>query len=101
MLTRSSISPPVPPGWRKEVESVLLTDAQLARRVRALAREIERDYRGREMVVESLRLDFMGVSSYGSGTESGEPVFTKEFRLDAMAQDVLETDEHTTSRGIS
>ena len=117
---RSRQAPPVPPGWRKEVESVLITDAQLARRVRALARAIERDYRGREMVVVSLlngtvlfladlirhlalplRLDFMGVSSYGSGTESGEPVFTKEFRLDAMAQDVLETDEHTTLRGIS
>jgi hypoxanthine phosphoribosyltransferase len=103
---------PVPPGWRKEVESVLITDAQLARRVRSLAREIERDYRGREMVIVSLlngtvlfladlirhlslplRLDFMGVSSYGAGTESGELVFTKELRLDVRGRDVLLVDD--------
>jgi hypoxanthine phosphoribosyltransferase len=102
----------VPPGWRKEVESVLITDAQLARRVRSLAREIERDYRGREMVVVSLlngtvmfladlirhlslplRLDLIGVSSYGLGTESGELVFTKELRLDVRGRDVLLVDD--------
>lgn len=103
---------PVPPGWRKEVESVLITDRQLARRVRSLAREIEHDYRGREMVVVSLlngtvmfladlirhlslplRLDFIGVSSYGAGTESGELVFTKELRLDVRGRDVLLVDD--------
>ena len=109
---RSSKAAPVPPGWRKEVESVLITDAQIARRVRSLAREIECDYRGREMVVVSLlngtvlfladlirhlslplRLDFMGVSSYGAGTESGELVFTKELRLDVRGRDVLLVDD--------
>lgn len=103
---------PVPPGWRQEVESVLITDAQIARRVRALARAIEHDFRGREMVVISLlngtvlfladlirhlslplRLDFMGVSSYGAGTESGELVFTKELRLDVYGRDVLLVDD--------
>ena len=105
-------SAPVPAGWRKEVESVLITEVQLARRVRSLAREIEHDYRGREMVVVSLlngtvmfladlirhlslplRLDFMGVSSYGAGTESGELVFTKELRLDVRGRDVLLVDD--------
>ena len=109
---RARKAAPVPPGWRKEVESVLITDAMLARRVRSLAREIERDYRGREMVVVSLlngtvlfladlirhlslplRLDFMGVSSYGAGTESGELVFTKELRLDVRGRDVLLVDD--------
>lgn len=109
---RASKTAPVPPGWRKEVQSVLITDVQLARRVRSLAREIERDYRGREMVVVSLlngtvlfladlirhlslplRLDFMGVSSYGAGTESGELVFTKELRLDVRGRDVLLVDD--------
>jgi hypoxanthine phosphoribosyltransferase len=102
----------VPPRWRKEVESILITDEQLARRIKALAREIERDFRGREMVVVSLlngtvlfladlirylnlplRLDFIGVSSYGSGTESGELVFTKELRLDVRGRDVLLVDD--------
>lgn len=102
----------VPARWRKEVESVLITDDQIARRVKSLAHEIERDFQGREMVVVSLlsgtvmfladlirhlnmplRLDFMGVSSYGSGTESGDLVFTKELRLDVKGRDVLLVDD--------
>ena len=102
----------VPLRWRKEVESILITDDQLARRIKGLAREIERDFRGREMVVVSLlsgtvmfladlirhlnlplRLDFIGVSSYGLGTESGELVFTKELRIDVRNRDVLLVDD--------
>jgi hypoxanthine phosphoribosyltransferase len=102
----------VPPRWRREVERVLITEAQIARRIRVLAREIERDFRGRETVVVALlngtvmflgdlirnlsfplRLDFIGVSSYGAGTESGEPVFTKELRLDVRGRDVLLVDD--------
>jgi hypoxanthine phosphoribosyltransferase len=102
----------VPVRWRREVGRVLITDAMLARRIAALARAIERDFRGREMVVVALlngtvmfigdlirnlshplRLDFMGVSSYGKGTESGELVFTKELRLDVRGRDVLLVDD--------
>jgi len=91
---------------------VLITEAQLARRVRALAREIERDFHGRETVVVSLlngtvmfladllrhlnlplRLDFLGVSSYGEGLEAGHLVFTKELRLDVRGRDVLLLDD--------
>jgi hypoxanthine phosphoribosyltransferase len=109
---RKKPTSPVPIRWRKEVERVLITEEQLARRVKTLAREIEKDFRGHEMVVVSLlsgtvmfladlirhlnlplRLDFMGVSSYGSGTESGELVFTKELRLDVRGRDVLLVDD--------
>jgi len=102
----------VPAPWRAEVERILITEAQLARRVRALSAEIERDFRGRELVVVSLlsgtvmfladlirhlslplRLDFIGVSSYGAGTTSGELVFTKELRLDVRGRDVLLVDD--------
>lgn len=102
----------VPPGWRNEVERILFTDRQIARRIRAMSREIERDFRGREMVVVSvlngtvmfladlirhlslpLRLDFLGVSSYGAGTESGDVVYTKELRLDVRGRDVLLVDD--------
>ncbi len=102
----------VPPRWRTEVERVLITEEQLARRVKILAREIERDFRGRETVVVSLlsgtvmfladlirhlnlplRLDFIGVSSYGLGTESGDLVFTKELRIDVRGRDVLLVDD--------
>ena len=91
---------------------MLITEGRIARRIRALAREIERDFRGRELVVVSvlngtimfladlirhlnlpLRLDFMGVSSYGAGTESGDLVFTKELRLDVRGRDVLLVDD--------
>jgi hypoxanthine phosphoribosyltransferase len=99
-------------NWRDEVERVLITEQQIEQRIKTLASEIERDFHGREMVVVSLlngtvmfladlmrhlnlplRLDFMGVSSYGSGTESGELVFTKELRLDVRGRDVLLIDD--------
>lgn len=102
----------VPTRWRKEVERILITDEVIARRIRQMSREIERDFTGREMVVVSLlngtvmfladlirnlslplRLDFIGVSSYGAGTESGELVFTKELRLDVQGRDVLLVDD--------
>jgi hypoxanthine phosphoribosyltransferase len=102
----------VPSRWRHEVGRVLITETRIARRIRALARDIERDFRGREMVVVSLlnstvifladlirhlnlpmRLDFLGVSSYGAGTESGELVFTTELRLDLRGRDVLLVDD--------
>jgi hypoxanthine phosphoribosyltransferase len=102
----------VPPRWRGEVERVLITRAQLARRVQTLAREIEGDFRGRETVVVALlngtvlfladlirhlnlplRLDFMGASSYRAGTESGELVITRELRLDVRGRDVLLVDD--------
>ncbi len=108
----SKLKTTVPPRWRKEVQSVLITDEQIARRLKTLAREIERDFRGRELVVISLlngtvmfladlirhlnlplRLDFIGVSSYGLGTESGDLVFTKELRLDVHGRDVLLVDD--------
>jgi hypoxanthine phosphoribosyltransferase len=73
----------VPVRWRRDVERVLITDRQIERRICRLAREIGRDFRGREMVVVALlngtvmflgdlirnlslplRLDFIGVSSY-------------------------------------
>ena len=102
----------VPLRWRKDVQSLLIADEQLAKRVKALARQIEKDFRGRELVVVSLlngtvmfladlirhlnlplRLDFIGVSSYGVGTESGDLIFTKELRIDVRGRDVLLVDD--------
>lgn len=103
---------PVPARWRTDVQRVLITEEQLARRIRALGRGIQRDFSGRETVVVSLlngtvmfladlirnlslplRLDFIGVSSYGAGTESGDLVFTKELRLGVRDRDVLLVDD--------
>jgi hypoxanthine phosphoribosyltransferase len=103
---------PAPARWRGDIERMLISERQLARRVREMSVEIERDFRGHEMVVVSLlngtvmfladlirhlslplRLDFIGVSSYGLGTESGDLVFTKELRLDVRGRDVLLVDD--------
>ena len=42
---------PVPPRWRGLLECVLVTEAQLQRRVRALARRIAHDFSGCDLVV--------------------------------------------------
>ena len=109
---RPKVGRPAPPDWRDEVQRVLITEAQIARRVRQLTRQLQQDYAGRDLVIVSLlsgtvlfladlvrhlalplRLDFMGVSSYGAGTESGELVFTKQLRLDVRGRDVLVVDD--------
>ena len=101
-----------PAHWRKEIDFVLISQEQLARRVNALARQIEKDFAGRDLVIVALlngtvvfladllrrlsmplRLDFIGVSSYGGGTDSAELVFTKELRLDVSGRDVLVVDD--------
>ncbi len=108
--TKKLIQPPT--RWRGEVEQVLISEEQIAKRVRAMAKQIEKDFTGKETVIVSLlngtvmfladlirnislplRLDFMGVSSYGGGTESRELVFTKELRLDVKGRDVLLVDD--------
>ena len=102
----------VPARWRKEVERILITEEAIAQRIREMSRGIARDFAGRETVVIALlngtvmfladlirnlhlplRLDFIGVSSYGAGTESGNLVFTKELRLNVRGRDVLLVDD--------
>jgi hypoxanthine phosphoribosyltransferase len=98
--------------WQDDVGKILISEPELARRIRELSRQIERDFTGRELAVVAvlngtvmfladlirhlslpLRLDFIGVSSYGVGTESGDLVFTKELRLDVRGRDVLLVDD--------
>ena len=103
---------PPPEHLREEVESVLIGEKEIAARVRELAADIERDFTDRDLLVVALltgtvpfladlirhitlplRLDFMGVSSYGNNTAPGELVFTKELRLEAQNRDVLLVDD--------
>jgi hypoxanthine phosphoribosyltransferase len=102
----------LPSGWPEEIGTILITQERIQRRIRLLAREIQRDFTGHDLVVVALlngtimfmgdlirhlslpmRLDFIGVSSYGAGTESGDLVFTKELRLDVRGRDVLLVDD--------
>ena len=99
-------------SWQQDIKDILITEDQIALRVRQLTRQLEMDFAGRDLVIVSLlsgtvmfladlvrhlslplRLDFMGVSSYGAGTESGELVFTKQLRLDVRGRDVLVVDD--------
>src|SRR6185437_1946991 len=111
VIKRKTFEPP-PGQWRKEVERVLITEEQIARRVRQLTRRLETDFAGRDLVIVSLlngtvlfladlirhlslplRLDFIGVSSYGANTVPGQLVFTKELRIDVRGRDVLLVDD--------
>ena len=105
----------VPGRWRRDLQCVLISEDQIARRVRSLAREIERELSmlpGGELVVVSLlngtvlfladlirhlqrpmRLDFMGVSSYRQGTAPGKLEFSRGLKLDVRGRDVLLVDD--------
>lgn len=102
----------LPRYWRNELDRVLISESRIQSRVAAVARQIHRDYRDRELVIVALlngtvvfladlirnlelplRLDFIGVSSYGSGTTSGSLSFTKELKLDVRERHVLLVDD--------
>jgi hypoxanthine phosphoribosyltransferase len=102
----------VPRRWQADLSAVLLTEAQIRRRVGELARAITGDYAGKDLTLVALltgtvvflavlvrrlpvplRLDFMGVSSYGSGTTARKLVFTKELALEVRDRDVLLVDD--------
>ena len=93
----------------ENVEYVMLTAEQIEKRVKELAAQMDKLYEGRRPVVvcvlkgsvlfftdlirnmkTSLELDFMSVSSYGSGTKStGELKVKKDLSTDIKGRDVL------------
>ena len=93
----------------KDVKEILFSEEQLKQRVEQLAAEINRDYAGQElMLISVLRgsfvfmadlvreltvpctVDFMAVSSYGSGTSSsGQVQITKDLSEDISGKHVL------------
>lgn len=102
----------MPRQWRNDVSEVLVTEAEIRRRLGELACEIRRDYLGKDLTVVALltgtvvfladlvrrlalplRLDFMGVSSYRSDTKPRELVFTKELALEVRDRDILLVDD--------
>ena len=102
----------IPFRWRDELSQILISQEELAERVKVLSHIIERDYQGKELVIVSLlsgtvmfladlirhislpmRLDFIGVSSYRMRTKAGALVFTKELGLNIAGKDVLLVDD--------
>ena len=95
-----------------DIDKVLISEEEIRRRVGELASQVESDFAGRDLVVVGLltgtlmfladlvreidlplQLDFIGVSSYGDGTESCKLMFTKELKLDVVNRDVLLVDD--------
>lgn len=93
----------------QDIQEILFSEEQLKNRVAEIAREIERDYQGKEvMLISVLRgsfifmadlcraidlpctLDFMSVSSYGSGTtSSGQVQITKDLSEDITGRHII------------
>jgi hypoxanthine phosphoribosyltransferase len=98
---------------RDDLETILLTEAQIQQRLDELARELERDYAGRELTLVAvltgsmlfiadllrrlpmpLRVDCIGVASYHGRTRApGDLVTTKALQLDVRDRDVLVVDD--------
>src|SRR2546426_4104959 len=98
---------------RDDLEEILLDEDQIQRRLDELAGQIQRDYAGGDLMLVGvltgsvmfiadllrrlpmqLRLDYIGVSSYGNGTRSsGELIVTKSLRLDVRDRHVLVVDD--------
>ncbi len=96
-----------------DLVEVLFTEKQIQDRIGELAREIERDYAGKDLVIVGVlrgavmvmadlaralkvhvEMDWMAVSSYGSGTKSSGVVrILKDLDSDVSGRHVLIVDE--------
>ncbi len=96
-----------------DLVEVLFTEAQIQDRIQEMAAEIERDYEGKDLVVvgvlrgavmvmadlsralsKHVEMDWMAVSSYGSGTKSSGVVrILKDLDADITGRHVLIVDE--------
>ena len=92
-----------------DIEKVLVTEAQIAHRLTEMASDIDRDYQGKDVLLvgvlkgavmvmadlaralhSPVRMDWMAVSSYGSGTKSSGVVrILKDLDTDLKDQHVL------------
>ncbi len=92
----------------KDVERVLLSKRAIGKRVKGLAQELDRYYQQRTPLAVCIlkgsvvffadliramqtpvHIEFMGVSSYGAGTVSGELTITKDLGVDVAGKEVL------------
>ena len=92
-----------------DIEKVLLTEEEIKEIIKRLGKEITEDYRGKKLLIASVlkgsimvmadllreikipcQIDFMSVSSYGSGTKStGSVKIIKDLDTDLAGYDLL------------
>jgi hypoxanthine phosphoribosyltransferase len=98
-----------PDDLHPDIESVLVSEGQIADKVRELAKRVDDDYAGRELILVGvlkgasilmadlaralhtpISMEFMAVSSYGSATSSSGVVrILKDLDRDIEGRDVL------------
>jgi len=95
-----------------EIEETLLSGREIARRVKALAREISGDYKGRSPVLAGVlkgsfvfladlirnikipvELDFMSLSSYAGDSSTGMVKLSSDTKLDLRGRHVILVDD--------
>ncbi|MFC0582371.1 hypoxanthine phosphoribosyltransferase [Micrococcoides hystricis] len=94
---------------KNDLEKVLLTKEEIQDKIKELAAQIDADYKGKDLLVvgvlkgavmvmadllrameSHITMDWMAVSSYGSGTQSSGVVrILKDLDTDLMGRDVL------------
>ena len=93
-------------------KELVITQADIAQRVKELGAEITRDYKGAQLMVVGIlngafifmadlvreirlemEIDFIRVGSYGMGTTSGTLRFTKDIELAIKGKDILVVDD--------
>ncbi len=94
---------------QKDLEKVLLTEEEISKMISGLGKQISEDYKGKNLLLVSVlkgsivfmadlmrsitidcKIDFMAVSSYGSGTEStGRVKIIKDLDIDLEGYDLL------------
>ena len=94
---------------RSEIESILVSEEQLSKRIAELGEAITRDYKGQQLLLIGVlkgsvvfmadlmrridldvSIDFMAVSSYGSGTKtSGQVRILKDLNRSVEGQNIL------------
>ena len=94
---------------QSDIEKVIITEEQLQQRLKEIARDIERDYRDQDLLLigvlkgavmvmadltrhinRHVEIDWMAVSSYGSGTKSSGVVrILKDLDRDITGRNVL------------
>lgn len=92
-----------------DIKQILLTEEEIAKKVKELGETIAKDYKGKDMIVVSilkgasiftsdlirninlpLKMDFMSVSSYGNKVQSSEEIkIIKDIGYDVRNKDIL------------